>query len=79
MNQANQKAVVQNANMNLIYIRNMEIKYFSQFFTNFGTQSAILIGCTIACISQVSIKAALIVWLFNSSLDAIRFQFGMLT
>ena len=53
MNQANQKAVVQEANMTLVSIRQAEISYFSSFFSNFGTQSAVLIGCTIVCISQV--------------------------
>jgi hypothetical protein len=55
MNQANQKAVVQEANMTLVSIRQAEISYFSSFFSNFGTQSAVLIGCTIVCISQVSL------------------------
>eukprot|EP01036_Dinobryon_divergens_P026925 gene26924-35622_t len=53
MNQANQKAVVQEANMTLVSIRQAEISYFSSFFSNFGTQSAVLIGCTIVCISQL--------------------------
>jgi hypothetical protein len=53
MNQANQKVVIQNANMNLIHIRTFELNYFSNFFSNFGTQSALMIGFIAGSISQV--------------------------
>ena len=53
MNQANQQVVVQSANMNLIAIRTLEINYFSNFFSNFGVQCALLIGYICGSISQV--------------------------
>lgn len=53
MNQANQKVVVQTANMTLISIRSAEIAYFSTFFSSFGTQSALIIGFICGSISQV--------------------------
>ena len=53
MNKANQDLLVQNTNMTLVSIRQYEISYFSSFFSNFGTQSAVLLSCTIVCISQV--------------------------
>ena len=53
MNQANQKAVVQNANMTLVSIRAAEIEYFSQFFSSFGTQSALVLGFISGSVSQV--------------------------
>jgi hypothetical protein len=52
MFQAQQKAVVQQANINLVNIRYMEIKYFTDFFSNFGTQCFILAGLICGSISQ---------------------------
>jgi hypothetical protein len=52
MFQANQKAVIQETNINLVNIRYMEIQYFSQFFTNFGTQCFILAGLICGTVSQ---------------------------
>jgi hypothetical protein len=53
MNQATQKVVAQSANMNLIQIRSFEIDYFQNFYSNFGTQAAILVGWIGASLSQV--------------------------
>ncbi len=53
MNQANQKQVIQEANMNLVQIRQYELEYFSTFFSNFGTQSALMIGFIAGSLSQV--------------------------
>jgi len=53
MNQANQQQVVQNANMNLVQIRQIELTYFSSFFTSFGTQTALMIGFIVGSLSQV--------------------------
>jgi hypothetical protein len=53
MNQANQKVVMQNANMTLIQIRSYEIGYFQIFFSNFGTQAALMIGFIAGSLSQV--------------------------
>jgi hypothetical protein len=53
MNQANQKAVVQEANMNLVEIRNVELDYFSTFYSNFATQAALMIGFIVGSLSQV--------------------------
>lgn len=53
MNQANQKQVIQEANMNLVQIRTYELQYFSDFFSNFGTQSALMVGFVAASLSQV--------------------------
>mmetsp|Transcript_6738 Transcript_6738/g.7346 ORF Transcript_6738/g.7346 Transcript_6738/m.7346 type:complete len:430 (-) Transcript_6738:126-1415(-) len=53
MNQANQKVVIQEANMNLVQIRTFELDYFSTFFSNFGTQSALMIGFIAGSVSQV--------------------------
>jgi hypothetical protein len=53
MNQANQKVVIQNTNMQLVGVRTFELNYFSDFFSNFGTQSAVMIGFIAGSISQV--------------------------
>eukprot|EP01039_Chlorochromonas_danica_P004073 gene4072-4454_t len=53
MNQANQKAVIQEANMNLVGIRSIELDYFSTFYSNFGTQAALMIGFIVGSLSQV--------------------------
>jgi hypothetical protein len=53
MNQANQKQVIQTANMNLVQIRQYELQYFSTFFSNFGTQAALMIGFIAGSLSQV--------------------------
>jgi hypothetical protein len=53
MNQANQQVVLQNANMTLIQIRQYELGYFQTFFSNFGTQAALMIGFILGSISQV--------------------------
>lgn len=53
MNQANQKAVIQEANMNLVGIRNVELGYFSTFYSNFATQAALMIGFIVGSLSQV--------------------------
>lgn len=42
MLQASQRQVVHSTNVNLVQLRAAEISYFSDFFNNFGTQSAIL-------------------------------------
>eukprot|EP01038_Epipyxis_sp_PR26KG_P014343 gene14343-19236_t len=52
MNLANQKQVVQTANMQLVAIRNAEISYFTSFYSSFGTQAAILVGVICGAISQ---------------------------
>lgn len=53
MNQAHQQKLVQETNMNLVAIRSAEIEYFSTFFSNFGTQAALIIGCIMGSVSQV--------------------------
>ncbi|RYH29069.1 hypothetical protein EON65_09755 [archaeon] len=53
MFQANQRVVAQEANLNLVNIRYMEIQYFTNFFGNFGTQCFILAGLIGGSISQV--------------------------
>lgn len=52
MIQASQKAVFQQTNIVLTQIRQVEIQYFSQFFTNFGTQSILLAGFICGAVSQ---------------------------
>lgn len=52
MIQAGQKAVFQQTNVALTQIRQVEIEYFSQFFTNFGTQCILLAGFICGSISQ---------------------------
>jgi hypothetical protein len=52
MIQAGQKAVFQQTNVALTQIRQVEIEYFSQFFTNFGTQCFLLAGFICGSISQ---------------------------
>eukprot|EP01031_Cornospumella_fuschlensis_P046760 gene46760-57263_t len=53
MNQARQKAVLQEANMTLVGIRAAELDYFSTFYSNFAIQAALLIGCIANSFSQV--------------------------
>ena len=56
MNKANQQALVQTANMNLIAIRQAEVGYFTTFFGDFGTQAALMLGFICGSISQVQAK-----------------------
>jgi hypothetical protein len=53
MNQAQQKALIQETNMSLINIRSIELNYFSAFFSSFGTQCALMIGFIVGSLSQV--------------------------
>lgn len=53
MNQALQKALIQETNMSLINIRSIELDYFSTFFSSFGTQCALMIGFIVGSLSQV--------------------------
>eukprot|EP01031_Cornospumella_fuschlensis_P040688 gene40688-49610_t len=53
MFRADQQVVAQEANINLVNIRYMEIQYFTNFFGNFGTQCFILAGLIGGSISQV--------------------------
>jgi hypothetical protein len=55
MQKANQQQVIQNANINVVAIRTIEITYFSTFFGNFGTVSALLVGLIIQNVSQIPI------------------------
>jgi hypothetical protein len=52
MYQANQKLIAASTNIALISIRQAEIDYFSTFFTNFGTQCALIIGVLAGSVSQ---------------------------
>jgi hypothetical protein len=52
MLKASQQQVVQQTNLNLVQIRTIEIQYFSNFFTNFGTQCILLGGFICGAISQ---------------------------
>lgn len=53
MLKAQQSAVTQQANVNLVNIRQAEIQYFSQFFSSFGVQAALIAGFSINSVSQV--------------------------
>ncbi len=50
---ANQNQLVQSANVNLVQLRQAEIAYFATFFSNFGTQSALMASFVINAVSQV--------------------------
>lgn len=52
MIRAEQKALAHEANIHLVNIRNFEIEYFSNFFTQFGTQCALMIGFITGSLSQ---------------------------
>lgn len=52
MQKANQDAVLQQANIQLVNIRYAEIQYFTDFFTNFGTQCFLLAGFICGAVSQ---------------------------
>lgn len=52
MLKAEQSAVVQQANSGLVAIRSVEVAYFSQFFSYFGTQCALMAGFSICSVSQ---------------------------
>lgn len=54
MFQAQQNAVVQEANIALVKIRFMEIEYFTNFFSQFGTQCFVLAGFICGSISQTA-------------------------
>jgi hypothetical protein len=53
MNRAQQRAIIQEANINLVNIRSLEVDYFRTFFNQFGTQCALMIGFIAGAISQV--------------------------
>eukprot|EP00600_Ochromonadales_sp_CCMP1393_P007076 CAMPEP_0174963442 /NCGR_PEP_ID=MMETSP0004_2-20121128/5332_1 /TAXON_ID=420556 /ORGANISM="Ochromonas sp., Strain CCMP1393" /LENGTH=468 /DNA_ID=CAMNT_0016212067 /DNA_START=119 /DNA_END=1525 /DNA_ORIENTATION=- len=53
MIRAQQRAVVQEANINLVNIRSAEVDYFRTFFNQFGTQCALMIGFIAGAVSQV--------------------------
>ena len=53
MLKANQTAVLNQANVAMVSLRSSEINYFSQFFSNFGTQAALIAGFVIGTITQV--------------------------
>jgi hypothetical protein len=53
MLKAGQNVVIQEANINLIAIRTAEVVYFSQFFSSFGTQCALIAGFIVNSVSQV--------------------------
>lgn len=53
MLKAQQAQLAQAANIDLVHIRTAEVEYFVQFFTNFGTQSALIAGFQLSTLSQV--------------------------
>lgn len=53
MNRANQRAVLQEANMLLVDIRSAEVQYYDSFFNNFATNAALMIGFICGAVSQV--------------------------
>lgn len=58
MLKAQQNQLAQTANHDLVNIRTAEIEYFVQFFTNFGTQCALIAGFQLSSISQVNTDGA---------------------
>lgn len=58
MLKAQQAQLAQTANIDLVNIRTAEINYFVQFFTNFGTQCALIAGFQLSSISQVNTDGA---------------------
>jgi hypothetical protein len=57
MLQANQQAIAQEANINIIHIRQLEIQYFSNFFSSFATQAALIAGFTSSVLSSEAVSA----------------------
>jgi hypothetical protein len=53
MLKAGQAVVIQQANVNIVGIRSLEIAYFSNFFSSFGTQAALVVGFILNSVSQV--------------------------
>jgi hypothetical protein len=53
MNLAQQKSVIQKANMSLVSIRLIELRYFQLFFANLGINSALFIGFIAGSIAQI--------------------------
>ena len=58
MLKAQQLQLAQAANNDLVNIRTMEVDYFVNFFTNYGTQSALIAGFQLSSISQVPTENA---------------------
>jgi len=58
MLKAQQNQLAQSANIDLVNIRTAEIEYFVQFFTNFGTQCALIAGFQLSSICQVDTSGA---------------------
>jgi len=53
MLKAQQANLVQQASNDLVNIRNIEIQYYVNFFSNIGIQSAFIAGYQLSTISQV--------------------------
>jgi hypothetical protein len=53
MLKAEQSAVVQQANVDVVSLRQAEINYFALFFSSFGTQAALIAGFIVNSVSQV--------------------------
>ena len=53
MLKADQTAVLNRANVDMVTLRSAEISYFSQFFSNFGTQAALIAGFSITTTTQI--------------------------
>jgi len=79
MIQAGQRALFQSQNQAVLDIRQSELDYFYNFYSNFGTQSALLLGFCLNMISQlagVTSKYDIVNDLFFIS-TAVCFIFGM--
>ncbi len=57
MLKAEQAAVVHQANVDIVTLRQAEINYFALFFTSFGTQAALIAGFIVNSVSQAPGKA----------------------
>eukprot|EP01035_Chromulina_nebulosa_P021466 gene21466-27804_t len=64
MIRADQKAVAHTANINIIQLRKQEVDYFISFFTNFGTQSAVVTSIVFGNIQIAQTTDCHIGWLY---------------
>ena len=53
MQAANQQALIQQTNQQILGIRQSELSYYSNYFYSFGNQAALIVGFTLGCVSQV--------------------------
>ena len=56
MLRAEQLALIQSANQQLLAIRQQEMQYYTDVFTSFGTQGSLIAGFTLAALTGLDVR-----------------------